>query len=95
MWGSIFFMYYVYILQSELNSSFYKGSTDNVERRLKEHNSGKEKSTSRYKPWKLVWYTSKNSRAEAYELERKLKNITATKKIIAFIEKYGGGPDAA
>ncbi|HLC83845.1 MAG TPA: GIY-YIG nuclease family protein, partial [Bacteroidia bacterium] len=45
-------MYYVYILQSELNDSFYKGCTNDLERRLIEHNSGKEKSTKRYLPWK-------------------------------------------
>ena len=66
------FMYYVYILQSELNDSFYKGCTDNLERRLIEHNSGKEKSTKRYLPRKLVWQTTKNSRSEALILERKL-----------------------
>ena len=89
-------MYYVYILQSVVNLSYYKGSTDNLQRRFSEHNSGKEKSTSRYKPWKLAWYTSKPTRLEALLLEKKLKNLTATKKIEAFIEKYAsGGPDAA
>lgn len=81
-------MYYVYILKSELNGSFYKGITDNVERRLLEHNSGKEKSTKRYQPWKLVWYTSKNTRSEAVILEKKIKNITSRVKIEQFIAKY-------
>jgi len=89
-------MYFIYILQSEFNGSFYKGSTDDLERRFNEHNSGKEKSTSRYKPWKLVWYAAKPTRSEAVVLENKLKNMTARKKIEAFIKKYpNGGPDAA
>ncbi|MBA3665526.1 MAG: GIY-YIG nuclease family protein [Bacteroidetes bacterium] len=66
--------YFVYILQSDLNNSYYKGQTNNLEQRLLEHNSGKEKSTSRYKPWKLVWYCKKETRAEALSLEKKLKD---------------------
>ena len=89
-------MYYVYILRSEVNQSFYKGSTDDLERRLSEHNSGKEKSTSRYRPWTLVWHTTKSTRSEAVILERKLKNITSRKKTLDFIERHAvGGPDAA
>ena len=89
-------MYYVYILQSELNDSYYKGSTDDVERRFFEHNSGKEKSTSRYKPWKLVWFTAKPTRSEALKLEKKLKNITSRIKLEAFMAKYSGSSaDAA
>ncbi|HLC83846.1 MAG TPA: GIY-YIG nuclease family protein [Bacteroidia bacterium] len=89
-------MYYVYILQSELNDSFYKGCTNDLERRLIEHNSGKEKSTKRYLPWKLVWYTTKNSRSEALVLERKLKNITSKERLLSFIKKHSSSsPDAA
>lgn len=28
----------------------------NIEKRVNEHNAGKVKSTSRYKPWKLVYF---------------------------------------
>ena len=86
--GFYFFMYFVYILQSEKNLSYYKGSTNNLERRLLEHNSGTERSTARYLPWKLIWNCSKPTRAEAQELEKKLKNITSRIKLEKFIEKY-------
>ena len=33
--------FFVYILQSQTNLSFYKGTTDDLERRLSEHNAGK------------------------------------------------------
>jgi putative endonuclease len=52
------FMYYVYILQSTITNKFYKGQTDNLERRLKEHNNKEEKSTAPYAPWILLWSTS-------------------------------------
>ncbi|MBS1506998.1 MAG: GIY-YIG nuclease family protein [Bacteroidetes bacterium] len=79
--------YFVYILQSQVNNSFYKGSTNDLQRRLFEHNAGKEKSTRRYLPWKLVWFTSKPNRSEATILERKLKNLSV-ERTIEFINKY-------
>jgi putative endonuclease len=61
--------YFVYILQSRINDSFYKGSTNDLLRRFAEHNDGKEESTSRYLPWDLVWYATKPDRSEAVVLE--------------------------
>lgn len=91
--------YFVYILQSRKNDSFYKGSTNNLIRRFTEHNEGREEATSRYLPWDLVWYTQKPNRSEAVILEMKLKNLSV-EKTMAFILKYKvdqgiGGPDVA
>lgn len=91
--------YYVYILQSVVNDSFYKGSTGNLKNRLEDHNNSKEKSTARYVPWNLVWYAEKSTRSEAVILEKKLKNLSRI-KTVQFIEKYKaenviGGPDVA
>jgi len=71
--------FYVYILQSRINDSFYKGSTNDLSRRVQEHNQGKDFATSRYLPWDLVWFGTKPSRAEAFQLERKLKNLPVYK----------------
>jgi putative endonuclease len=81
-------MFYVYILQSTVSGKYYKGQTDNLIRRLKEHNNGEEKSTSPYAPWVLVWHTTFETRSEALALERKLKNITGRKRIQDFIERH-------
>jgi putative endonuclease len=89
--------FFAYILQSRINDSFYKGSTNDLLRRVAEHNDGKEISTSRYLPWDLVWYASKSNRSEALALEMKLKNLSV-KRLIEFIKKYPvsvGGPDVA
>jgi len=48
-------MYYVYILQSLKDDSYYTGFTTNVEFRLKTHNSGSVAYTSTKRPFKLVW----------------------------------------
>ena len=74
-WWPFLFMFYVYILQSEITKQFYKGQTDDLQRRLKEHNNGEEKSTAPFCPWVLVWHTSVETRSKAVILEKKLKNI--------------------
>ncbi len=81
-------MFYVYILQSTVSGKYYKGQTGNLIRRLKEHNNGEEKSTSPYVPWVLVWNTTFATRSEALALERKLKNMSSTKRIKDFIERH-------
>ena len=79
--------YYVYILRSLKNGSFYKGSTNDIERRFAEHNEGKEKSTARYVPWVVACRIEKPTRKEAVILEKKIKNITSKIKLKRFIEK--------
>ncbi|TAN20090.1 MAG: GIY-YIG nuclease family protein [Chitinophagaceae bacterium] len=66
--------YYVYVLKSENHYRFYVGMTDNVERRVKEHNSGKTKSTKGYLPWSLLFYEECPSRMEARAREKYLKS---------------------
>ena len=80
-------MYQVYILYSESGQQFYKGSTRNISERLKRHNDGHEKYTSKYLPWILVWFTQKDTRSEAMKLERKLKNLSYS-RTIDLILKY-------
>ena len=91
-------MYTVYILKSTISGKYYRGQTNNLERRLKEHNNKEELSAASDAPWEIVFKTVLQSRAEALKLEKKLKNITSRVKIEAFIKKNNstsqGGPDA-
>ncbi|MBL7834424.1 MAG: GIY-YIG nuclease family protein [Cyclobacteriaceae bacterium] len=80
-------VYFVYILQSRADDSFYKGITDNLARRFDEHNAGKDSYTKLHIPWDLIWYTTKESRAEAFRLERKVKNLSV-QRTLEFIRKY-------
>jgi putative endonuclease len=66
-------MYYVYILSSINFSKSYVGCTDDIERRIKEHNSGKMSFTKRYLPWKLKYYETFNSLSEARKRESYFK----------------------
>jgi len=79
--------FYVYILHSKSSFKFYVGQTNAIYRRLKEHNSGESAFTKSGRPWRLIWVTQKKSRRLSEELEQKLKNLTARRKL-KFIDKY-------
>jgi putative endonuclease len=49
-------MDYVYLLLSEKDCRFYTGSTNDLKRRLYEHNSGNVRSTRNRRPLKLIYY---------------------------------------
>ena len=65
--------YFVYILQSEIDESYYIGYTSNLQNRLTEHNSGKTRYTSRKRPWKLVYREEFQDKSEALKREKFLK----------------------
>ena len=65
--------YYVYVLRSGVDSSFYIGSTSNLERRLKEHHSDRRSYAYRKAPWVLVYYEAYRSKRQARRREYKLK----------------------
>ncbi len=66
-------MWYTYVLKSTVNGRHYTGSTNNLERRIAEHNSGKTKSTSLTRPFTLVYKEEYNTRLEARRRELFLK----------------------
>ena len=48
--------YYVYVLQSQSDGNFYTGYTNDLTKRLKEHQSGRVFSTKGRIPLKLIYY---------------------------------------
>ena len=67
-------MYKVYVLKSVDNYRFYVGITENLDRRIVEHNSGKTKSTKGYRPWELFFFEEYPTRIEARGREKYLKS---------------------
>ena len=65
----------VYILKSLKNNSYYIGSTNDIERRLKEHENGMVVYTRKLRPLELKLYQECNSLLEARRLERRVKNL--------------------
>ena len=66
-------MWYVYILRSRTDNNLYIGSTNNMGRRLSEHNSAKVDSTKSRLPFSLEAYVAVKDKAKAIELERYFK----------------------
>ena len=67
-------MWYVYIIKSLKKSFIYLGSTDNLKRRLKEHNMGLSKSTKPYAPFSLESYIAVKTEKKARNLEKYFKS---------------------
>ncbi|QIG81619.1 GIY-YIG nuclease family protein [Stakelama tenebrarum] len=61
---------------------FYVGHTDDLDRRIAEHESGLIPGfTAEHLPVKLVWSESFQTRIEALEIERRLKGWSRAKKM--------------
>ena len=56
-------MFYVYILRSKKDGDIYLGSTNDLKRRVTEHNQGLSISTKNRRPFEIIYY-------EAYEFEK-------------------------
>ena len=65
--------HYVYILKCSDNKH-YTGCTNNIERRIREHNSGKVSSTRFRKPVRLITYIAFDNIYTAYRFEKYLKS---------------------
>ena len=67
-------MYIVYILRSaKFPERHYVGITQDLSRRLKEHNNGDIEYSSRYAPWEVETFITFRDKKLACELEKYLK----------------------
>jgi putative endonuclease len=67
-------MNYVYILESESDRSKYTGVTQDLQRRLAQHNNGGAKYSKSKMPYRLIWYAAFVSKEKAYDFEKYLKS---------------------
>lgn len=74
-------MYYVYILKSEKDGGLYIGKTNNLQRRISEHNSGHTPSLKNRIPLRLLEYTECENEFQARILEREYKKGCRREKI--------------
>ncbi len=83
-------MFFVYILMSEVDSSFYIGQTNDLNKRIEYHNLGLSKYTSRKKPWKVVYFEKYSTRKEAIKRERFLKKQRNSDFYNSLIDNWSG-----
>lgn len=90
-------MWYVYVIKSIGTDFIYIGSTNDLKRRLVEHNEGLSNATKPYKPYELLSYIAVKSESQARNLEQYFK--TGSGKAILYKRildrKPGHSPDEA
>ncbi len=81
--------YYVYILHC-MDGSYYTGMTNDLERRVREHNSGEDTNAFvfRRRPARLVWSASFSNPETAMEKEKQIKGWSRVKKEALIRKEY-------
>jgi len=67
-------MWYVYVIYSFKDKGFYTGCTNNLKKRLEEHNRGMVESTKERRPLKLIYCEASLNRKDAFKREKYLKS---------------------
>ena len=75
-------MYCTYILFSQKVNKFYTGQTEDLSRRIEEHNRGKTSFLASGIPWKLIYFKEFKTRAEAINLEMFIKKRDAGRYLL-------------
>ena len=81
-------IYYVYALKSLERNYIYVGLTNNVQRRMMEHNYSYNRTTKPYRPFVLILTEEFPSRAEARLKEKELKTTKGKRYLKNLIEQY-------
>ena len=81
-------MYYVYVLRSLKDRSSYIGSTSDLRKRIKQHNSGKSRYTNQHKPYELVCYIALPLGSDAERFEEYLKSGYGRRTLKKMLRDY-------
>lgn len=74
-------MWYIYILQC-VDGSFYTGSTNNLEKRISDHQNGKGgKYTRSHIPVKLIYWENFETKSQALKREAEIKSWSREDKL--------------
>lgn len=67
-------MYYVYMLRSKKNAMWYTGSTNDLRKRLNQHNNGESAWTKSGVPWEVIYYEACLNEEDTRSREKYLKS---------------------
>ena len=81
-------MFYVYVIQSQVDRDFYTGYTSDLKKRLRLHNQGKVESTKRRIPMVLVYYEVCLHKEDALNREKYLKTTYGRRYIRNRLKRY-------
>ena len=80
--------YYVYVLQSQKDTSLYIGFTENLNARIREHNSGRNISTKHKTPYEIIYFEAYRDKADALGREVFLKSGSGHRFINKQLDNY-------
>jgi len=80
--------FYVYVLKSTKEVFIYVGYTEDIDRRLEEHNSGKVVSTKHYAPFDLIHYEAYRNKKDAKRRENYLKTTKGKTTLRTMLKEY-------
>lgn len=80
--------FYTYVLLSLKDNKCYVGHTNDLKRRLEEHNNGKNFSTKSRKPFKLIYYEACLDENDAKQREKYLKNTVGRRYLSRRLRQF-------
>ena len=81
-------MFYIYVLESLKNGNLYTGYTNDLKKRLQEHNRGLNTSTKPYSPWKIIYYEACLNEKDAKRREGYLKTTQGQRLMKRRLKEY-------
>lgn len=84
-------MYYAYVLKSVNHDFYYKGHCENLDERLRQHNSGRTKSIKHYIPFVIIYFEMFQTREEAIARERYFKSASGRRFLAKKVKEMGAG----
>ena len=80
--------HYVYFIESISSEEYYIGYSTNLRQRIQAHNEGKNRSTKRYKPWRLIFYEAYRDEHDAKRREKYLKTSQGSRALKRMLKEY-------
>ena len=77
--------YFVYVIESKKFGKRYKGLTQDLQERLRLHNTGRTKSTKAFIPWEIVYFEEFSSLEEARNREKYFKSAAGRRYLKSFL----------
>lgn len=80
----------VYVIESIADQTWYTGMAKDAEKRLTEHNAGKNRFTKGHRPWKIIFTEHHPDWSAARKREKYLKASSGKKWLRKYLEENGG-----
>ncbi|MCA9379714.1 GIY-YIG nuclease family protein [Candidatus Dojkabacteria bacterium] len=81
-------MFYVYVIQSQIDKSWYIGYTKDLDLRIKQHNRGESIHTRKHLPYNLICYFALPNKKDAKRYEKYLKSGYGRRTLKKMLKEY-------